>query len=88
MQYNFLFTIFLYESYLYIPSNKPISSELCSILILPESGKDLIDNKYHKFINKINKKTNIYDKKFILTKNNIEFILEEFNKYYYSLDVS
>lgn len=60
--------------------NKPITSELCSILILPESGKQIIDNKYHKFIDKINKKINIYDKKFILTKNNIEFILDEFNK--------
>ena len=59
--------------------NKPISSELCSIMILPESGKKLIDDKYHKFIDKINKKINLYDKKFILTKNNIEFILNEFN---------
>jgi 5'-3' exonuclease len=60
--------------------NKPISSELCSILILPESGKKLIDDKYHKFIDKINKKINIYDKKFILTTHNIEYILCEFNK--------
>jgi 5'-3' exonuclease len=60
--------------------NKPITSELCSILILPESGKELIDNKYHKFIDKINKKINIYDKKFILTKINLEFILNEFTK--------
>lgn len=60
--------------------NKPISSELCSILILPESGKELIDEKYHKFIDKINKKINIYNKKFVLTKNNIEYILDEFNK--------
>jgi hypothetical protein len=61
--------------------NKPISSELCSILILPESGRNLIDNKYHKFIDKLNKKINIYDKNFKITKENISFIIDKFNKF-------
>ena len=59
--------------------NKPISSELCSILILPESGRNLIDIKYHKFIDKLNKKINIYDKNFKITKENILFIIDKFD---------
>ena len=61
--------------------NKPISSELCSILILPESGRNLIDNKYHKFIDKLNKKINIYDKNFKITKENLSFIIDKFDKF-------
>jgi 5'-3' exonuclease len=60
--------------------NKPICSELCCILILPEIGKDLIDFKYHDFIEKINKKYNIYDNKFHINKENLDLIIKEFNE--------
>jgi 5'-3' exonuclease len=60
--------------------NNPICSELCCILILPESGIDLIDSKYHNFIENINKKYHIYNNKFHINKENLNLIIKEFNK--------
>lgn len=59
--------------------NKPINSELCGILLIPYQCKNLIDNKYHQFLDE-NKY--IYEKNFIMNIKNLKKIVNLFTKYY------
>lgn len=61
--------------------NKPIPSELCCILLLPESGKYLIDDKYHKFIDKIKLIINIYNSNYKINKTDLKLIMKQFYKH-------
>jgi hypothetical protein len=58
--------------------NNPITSELCGILLLPYNYKDLIDKKYHNFLDK-NKY--IYDKKYIINNKNLDNLTHLFTKF-------
>jgi hypothetical protein len=57
----YLYSNKLKDKLIYNEINKPIPSELCCILLLPESGKHLIDEKYNEFIAKIKKLIDIHD---------------------------
>ena len=60
-------------------TNKPIPTELCSILLLPESGRYLIDKKFDTFIKKIKKNINIYNKNYKITQNDLFDIVNKFD---------
>ena len=58
--------------------NKPIESELCGILLIPFKSKELIDKKYHKFLEE-NKY--IYDKSYNIDEKNLYNLIKKFKKY-------
>ena len=80
------FVMYLYsnktkDKLIYNEINKPIPSELCCILLLPESGKHLIDEKYSKFIDKIKKLIDIHDIKYKINKKDLSLIMNKFNEF-------
>ena len=67
------------DKLIYNDINKPIPSELCCILLLPQTGIYLIDERYIKFINEIKIYINIHDCKYKINKYDLQIILEKFN---------
>lgn len=60
--------------------SSPIPSELCGILLLPEGAKELIDNKYTKFMDDKEVKV-IYDDDFKISINYLKKIVKKFEDY-------
>ena len=58
--------------------NKPIDSELCGILLIPYKSKDLIDKKYHNFLEE-NKY--IYEKSYKINEENLYKLIKKFKKF-------
>lgn len=80
------FVMYLYSNkiedrIIYNKINKPIPSELCCILLLPESGKHLIDEKYIDFIDEIKLLINIHSNIYKINTTDLSLIMEKFNKY-------
>ena len=69
------------EKLIYNHINKPVPSELCSILLLPPSGVYLIDEKFTLFIENIKYDINIHDNKYKINKNDLDLILHKFNNF-------
>ena len=69
------------DKFIYNHINKPIPSELCSILLLPENGTYLIDEKYNEFIRDIKNDINIHDNKYKINKTDLDLILYKFNNF-------
>ena len=67
------------DKLIYTDINKPIPTELCSILLLPPSGLKFIDDKYIKFINDIKKYINIHHNKYKINKKDLIIIMNKFN---------
>jgi hypothetical protein len=64
-----------------IDKTQPIPTQLCSILLLPQSGIHLIDEIYISFIQKIKNNINIHDDKYKINKTDLDIIMQKFNKF-------
>lgn len=69
------------DKLIYNEKNKPVPTELCCILLLPQSGMEFIDDKYNKFIDDIKNDINIYDNKYKINKKDLNVIMDRFNKF-------
>jgi 5'-3' exonuclease len=77
----YLYSNKIIDRLIYNKINKPIPSDLCCILLLPDSGKYLIDDKYDKFIDKIKLIIDIHNNKYKINKHDLTLIMEKFNEF-------
>ena len=78
----YLYSNKIIDKLVYNKINRPIPSELCCILLLPESGRHLIEDKYLDFIDNLKSNINIYDTNYKINKNDLTIIMKKFINYF------